>query len=89
MYGESGIRGLIDISRCSNIPLQVLSRVGPGTAISQIQVNKAREKGYLIPWKKNMPESWKSAMHLLISDRGGLILDPVVGLHEDIVEMLC
>ena len=86
MYGESGIRGLIDISRCSNIPLQVLSRVGPGTAISQIQINKAREKGYLIPWKKNMPESWKSAMHLLISDRGGLILDPVVGLHEDIVE---
>jgi len=87
MYGESGMRGLIDISRCSNIPIQILSRVGPGTAISQIQVNKAREKGYLIPWKKNMPESWKTAMHLLLSDRGGLILDPVVGLHEDIIEL--
>ena len=87
MYGESGIRGLIDISRCSNIPLQILSRVGPGTAISQIQVNKAKEKGYLIPWKKNMPEGWKTAMDLLVSDRGGLILDPAVGLHEDIVEL--
>lgn len=87
MYGESGIRGLIDMSRCSNIPLQILSRVGPGTAISQIQVNKAREKGYLVPWKKNMPESWKTAMHLLVSDRGGLILDPAVGLHEDIIEL--
>jgi DNA polymerase elongation subunit (family B) len=87
MYGESGIRGLIDMSRCSNIPLQILSRVGPGTAISQIQVNKAREKGYLVPWKKNMPESWKTAMHLLVSDRGGLILDPAIGLHEDIIEL--
>jgi len=87
MYGESGMRGLVDMSRCSNIPLQILSRVGPGTAISQIQVNKAREKGYLIPWKKNMPEDWKTAMHLLISDRGGLILDPLVGLYEDIVEL--
>ena len=87
MYGESGIRGLIDMSRCSNIPLQILSRVGPGTAISQIQVNKAREKGYVIPWKKNMPESWKTAMNLLVSDRGGLILDPIVGLHEDIIEL--
>lgn len=87
MYGESGVRGLIDMSRCSNIPLQVLSRVGPGTAISQIQVNKAREKGYLIPWKKNMPEGWKTAMDLLISDRGGLILDPTAGLHEDVVEL--
>ena len=87
LYGESGIRGLIDISRCSNMSLQVLSRVGPGTAISQIQVNKAREKGYLIPWKKNMPEDWKTAMKLLVSDRGGLILDPVVGLHEDVIEL--
>jgi len=87
MYGESGIRGLIDMSRCSNIPLQILSRVGPGTAISQIQVNVAKQKGYLIPWKKNMPEDWKTAMHLLVSDRGGLILDPAVGLHEDIVEL--
>jgi len=57
MYGESGLSGLVDISRCSNIPIQLLSRLGPGTAISQMQVNKALEKGYLIPWKKNKPES--------------------------------
>jgi DNA polymerase elongation subunit (family B) len=87
MYGESGLIGLIDISRCSNIPLQILSRVGPGTAISQMQVNKAIEKGFLVPWKKNIPENWKTAMNLLVSDRGGLILDPVVGLHEDIIEL--
>jgi len=87
LYGESGLRGLIDVSRCSNIPLQLLSRLGPGTAISQIQVNKAMEKGFLIPWKKNMTEMWKTAMSLLVSDRGGLILEPVVGLHEDIVEL--
>ncbi|MGF3554784.1 MAG: DNA polymerase domain-containing protein [Thermoplasmatota archaeon] len=87
LYGESGIHGLLDISRCSNMSLQVLSRVGPGTAISQIQVNKAIEKGYLIPWKKNLPEDWKTAMKLLVSDRGGLILDPVIGLHENVVEL--
>jgi DNA polymerase elongation subunit (family B) len=87
MYGESGLHGLIDISRCSNIPLQTLSRVGPGTAISQIQVNKVRDKGYIVPWKKNRPEDWKTAMSLLVSDRGGLILDPIVGLHEDIIEL--
>jgi len=87
MYGESGLKGLVDISRCSNIPLQLLSRLGPGTAISQMQVNKAMEKGYLVPWKKNKPESWKTAFDLLVSDRGGLILDPVVGLHEKVVEL--
>ncbi|UCF49767.1 MAG: hypothetical protein JSU91_08460, partial [Thermoplasmatales archaeon] len=52
LYDESGLRGLVDISRCANIPLQLQSRLGPGTAISQIQVNKVMQKGYLIPWKK-------------------------------------
>jgi DNA polymerase elongation subunit (family B) len=86
-YGESGLRGILDIARCANIPMQLLSRLGPGTAISQIEVNAAMAKGYLIPWKKNMPENWKTAEELLIADRGGLVLEPVVGLHEDVLEL--
>lgn len=87
LHRESGFRGLLDISRCANIPLQILSRLGPGTAISQMQVNKAIEKGHIIPWRKNIPEKWKTAIELLNTDRGGLILDPIVGLHEDVFEL--
>jgi DNA polymerase elongation subunit (family B) len=86
-YGESGLHGILDIARCANIPLQLLSRLGPGTAISQIEINAAMKKGYLVPWKKNMPENWKTAEELLIADRGGLVLEPVVGLHENVVEL--
>lgn len=86
MFTESGLQGLVDVSRCSNIPLQLQSRLGPGTVISQIQINKAMQQGYLIPWKKNMPEHCKSARQLLISDRGGLIFSPPVGLHENVIE---
>jgi len=87
MYSESGLRGIIDISRCANISLQLQSRLGPGTSISQMQINKAVAKGYLIPWKKNMPEQPKTAWQLLVSDRGGLILSPVPGIHDDVVEL--
>jgi len=86
-YGEGGLYGLVDVSRCANIPLQLLSRLGPGTAISQIQVSTAMNQGYLIPWKKTRPEMWKTATKLLQSDRGGMILEPATGLHEDIVEL--
>jgi DNA polymerase elongation subunit (family B) len=86
-YGQSGLHGILDIARCANIPLQLLSRLGPGTAISQIEINAAMKKGYLIPWKKNMPENWKTAEELLIADRGGLVLEPVVGLHENVIEL--
>ena len=34
-----------------------------------------------------MPENCKSARQLLISDRGGLILSPVTGIHDDVVEL--
>ena len=86
-YGESGFRGMLDIARCASIPVQLLSRLGPGTAISQIEMNAALRKGYLIPWKKNLPENWKTAEELLIADRGGLVLEPAVGLHEDVTEL--
>lgn len=86
-YREAGWYGLFDVSRCANISAQLLSRLGAGTAISQMQVNKALQQRYLIPWKKNQPESWKTAAHLLCADRGGVILDPVVGLHEAVVEL--
>jgi DNA polymerase elongation subunit (family B) len=84
---DGGMYGLIDLSRCANIPFQLLSRLGPGTAISQIQVNNAIAQGYLIPYKKTMPEMWKSAADLLTSDRGGLIFEPEVGLHERVIEL--
>ncbi len=86
-YREAGWYGLFDVSRCANISAQLLSRLGAGTAISQIQVNKAMQQGYLIPWKKNQPEGWKTAANLLCADRGGVILDPMVGLHEAVIEL--
>ncbi|MFH1013970.1 MAG: DNA polymerase domain-containing protein [Thermoplasmatota archaeon] len=86
-YSECGLSGLLDVSRCANISLQMLSRLGAGTAISQIQINTARREGYGIPWKKTQPEHWKTASELLTADRGGLILDPFVGVHENVIEL--
>lgn len=86
-YWEASLHGMIDVSRTSNIPLQLVSRLGPGTAISQIQINTARRLGYHIPWKKNRPEDWKTALDLLNTDRGGLMLEPHVGLHTNVWEL--
>lgn len=85
-YQNGRFDGLLDVSRCANISLQILSRLGAGTAISQMQVNTAMNQGFLVPWNKRQPEQWKTAAMLLRTDRGGLILDPVPGIHEDVVE---
>ncbi len=87
IFSESGLHGLIDLSRLSSIPLQDLSRLSPGSAISAMQVNAAVRSGHLVLWKKNIPEGFKTAGALLISDRGGFIYEPRVGIHDKVAEV--
>jgi len=87
MFAESGIYGLIDLSRLCGIPVQDLSRLSPGSAISAMQVNEALRTGHLVLWKKNLPEMFKTARELIVCDRGGFIYEPAVGIHDNIVEV--
>jgi DNA polymerase elongation subunit (family B) len=87
MYVESGLNGLVDLSRISSVPVQELSRLSPGSAISAMEVNQALRDGCVIMWKKNLPEQFKTAEELVIADRGGFIYEPVVGIHDDVLEV--
>jgi len=87
MFAESGLYGLIDLSRISRIPLQEMAMLSPGTAISAMQVNQALEDGCVVLWKKNVPEGFKTAEELVIADRGGFIYEPRVGIHDRVLEV--
>ncbi|MBS3790021.1 MAG: hypothetical protein KGY66_03800 [Candidatus Thermoplasmatota archaeon] len=87
LYGEGGVEGLIEASRISKLPIQRLSRRSPGSLINAMEVEKALEEGYLIPWKKNISEDFKDSIHLLKADRGGHIFEPRIGFHKDVVKM--
>lgn len=87
MYIESGLDGLIDLSRISAVPLQELARLSPGSAISSMEVDQALRDGCLVLWKKNVPETFKTAQELIVSDRGGFIYEPVVGIHDHVLEV--
>ncbi len=84
-YRESGLHGLIELARLSSIPLQTVSRLSSGTVISSLQVTRALRDGRLVRWKKNRPETFKSALELFVADRGGFIFQPRVGLHRRVL----
>ncbi len=86
-FREGGLLGLIDLTRITGIPLQELSRLSPGSAVTALQVNQALHDGVLVPWKRNLAEYWKTAEELLIADRGALVIEPKVGLHENVFEI--
>ena len=86
-FTETSLSGVVDLCRIAGIPLAELARLEAGTAVTAIQVGEAKREGRLVPWKKNLPEKPKTLRQLVKADRGGHIFDPVVGLHEDVVEL--
>lgn len=86
-FGEAGLGGVVDMARISGIPLGEIARLEAGTAVTAIEIDHAKREGRIIPWKKNTPEKPKTLRALVKADRGGYIFDPVVGLHEDVIEL--
>ncbi len=87
LFREGRLSGLIDISRITGIPLQECSRLSPGSAITALQVNYALKNNIIIPWRRYNAEYWKTAEELLKADRGALVLEPKVGIHENVYEL--
>jgi len=82
----SDLEGLFEISRLCRIPLHEASRASIGRCLTSLHLYNATKKGLLIPWKPLLNEHPKNMMELFIADRGGLILEPQIGIHEKVAE---
>ena len=86
VYDDAGIDGLVDAARLSRLSLQTVARQSPGTAFTAMEIAQALRLGVHVPWKKNRPESFKSARRLVDADRGGVILVPPPGVFDQVDE---
>jgi len=84
---ETGLDGLFELARLAKIPIQRLARTSPGTGISSMQLNMAVRENILIPWRKRMPEDFKSGLELLVTDKGGLVYLPKPGVYDAVMEI--
>lgn len=87
LYGDYGLEGVLEVGRVTGLPLQVASRVSPGTGISSMQILTALRTEVLVPWHKQQAEREKSGLDLLNFDQGGLVYQPIIGLHRDVGEI--
>jgi DNA polymerase-2 len=81
------VHGLVEISRLSRLPLHEASRATIGKCLTSLHLYNATKNDILIPWKPIISEHIKSIRKLFIADRGGLILEPEIGLHEKVAEL--
>jgi len=87
IYSESEMAGLLEIARLARLPVQRLARTSTGTAISSMQLARAVQQNILVPWHKSEPEGFKTAAELLLTDKGGLTYQPLVGVYEGVGEL--
>jgi DNA polymerase-2 len=87
LYHDYGLEGVFELSRVTSLPLQTSARTSPGTGISSMQILTALHNKVLVPWHKQQPEDLKSALDLMQADQGGLVYQPLTGLHRDVAEI--
>ncbi len=86
-YSVGGLHGLYEVARICRLPLQNASRASIGKCLSSLQFYNAYKQNLLVPWKPVIAEHFKTREELIIADRGGLIFEPEVGVHEQVAEL--
>lgn len=84
-WEDYDLEGVFELARITGLPVQTCARVSPGTGISSAQILAALRLNILVPWRKQQPEMMKSAADLFTADQGGLVFQPKVGLHRDVI----
>ena len=87
ILAECGLDGLFEIARTCRVSLHTAARSSIGSSMSSIQFYQAMKNDVLIPRNKSIPEVFKSALELLVGDRGGFVYEPEVGVHDDVGEV--
>ncbi len=84
MWQDYDLEGALETARITALPLQTAARVSPGTGISSMQITTALRHDILVPWRKQQAEKPKTALDLIRFDQGGLVYQPITGLHHDV-----
>lgn len=87
LYQDFELEGIYETARVTRLPAQVSARVSPGTGISSMQMVTALQNGILIPWRKQQGEKFKTALELIQRDQGGMVYQPLVGVHKNVAEL--
>jgi DNA polymerase-2 len=87
LYAEYGLEGALETARVSGMPVQQAARLSPGSGISAMQVVTALRHNILVPWRKQQAEQPRPALDLLHADQGGLVYQPIPGVHAHVAEL--
>jgi DNA polymerase-2 len=87
MFGEYGLEGVLEQARVCGLGVQEMARKSPGAGITAMQMLTALRTGIVIPVVKQQAEAPKTLGGLVHTDKGGMIYQPLVGVHADVAHI--
>lgn len=86
-FGEYGLEGAMEQARITGIGVQEMARKSPGAGITAMQMLTALRNDIMVPVQKQQVESRKTLAELIRADHGGLIYQPIIGLHGNVAQI--
>jgi DNA polymerase II len=83
-FGDYGLAGAIEQARITGLPVQEIARRSPGAGIAAMQTLTALKRNILVPYQQQKGEVPKTYNELLVSDRGGLVFEPLPGVFPHV-----
>jgi DNA polymerase-2 len=86
-FGEYGLEGAMEQARVTGLGVQEMARKSPGAGITAMQMLTALRSSVMVPVQKQQAEGTKTLAELISADRGGLIYQPLIGLHGNVAQI--
>jgi DNA polymerase-2 len=86
-FGEYGLEGAMEQARVTGLGVQEMARKSPGAGITAMQMLTALCNGVMVPVQKQQVEGTKTLSELIRADHGGLIYQPLIGLHDNVAQI--
>ncbi|MEI7847015.1 MAG: DNA polymerase domain-containing protein [Chloroflexota bacterium] len=87
LFNEYGLEGVLEQARVTGLGVQEMARKSPGAGITAMQMLTALRTGVLVPVVKQQAEAPKNLEELIRADKGGMIYQPLVGVHADVAQI--
>ncbi|MEN4011340.1 MAG: DNA polymerase domain-containing protein [Bellilinea sp.] len=86
-FGEYGLEGAMEQARVAGIGVQEMARKSPGAGITAMQMLTALRNNIMVPVQKQQAEGGKTLAELIRADHGGLVYQPLIGLHGNVAQI--
>ncbi|MBI5933867.1 MAG: hypothetical protein HY867_09180 [Chloroflexi bacterium] len=86
-WNEYGLEGAMEQARVTGLGVQEMARKSPGAGITTMQMLTALRNGVMVPVQKQQVEGTKTLTELIRADHGGLIYQPIIGVHGNVAQI--